>query len=227
VSDSVAGLYQSNATLPAATGPSSPAYFVDAAGTHLTSITGPVQLPIVLTSNVLTTQQPGSNLGLNPGATLWVKPAPLTVTTPGTLSVSSAGGAWVPTMTASGGIGPYTFKVDGSSSPATGGLVYTVATPTLTFVTAPTTVGVYIITVTATDSIGATGSNTFTLTVTDSSDTSTVTASATPVVGSTFGTANSAVTTVTAGGGTGPYTFSISPSAVFSISATGVVSNVS
>jgi hypothetical protein len=224
VADSVAGLYQSNVTLPSA--PSSPAYFVDAAGTHLTSIASPVQLPIVITSNSVSSQQPGTNLGLNPGATLWVKPPQLAVSTPGVLSVSTAGGAWTPSMTASGGTAPYTFAVDGSASPATGGLVFTVATPTLTFVSAPTTTGVYIITVTATDANGLTGSNTFTLTVTDASDTSTVTASASPVVASTYGTANAAVTTVTAGGGTGPYTFAITPSAVLSISTTGVVSTL-
>jgi hypothetical protein len=44
------------------------------------------------------------------------------------------------------------------------------------------------------------------------------------VVPSTFGTANAAVTTVTAGGGTGPYTYTITPPAVLSISVTGVVS---
>ena len=51
-----------------------------------------------------------------------------------------------------------------------------------------------------------------------------MTASASPVTASTYGTANPAVTTVTGGGGTGPYTYSITPSAVLSISTTGVVS---
>jgi uncharacterized protein (TIGR03437 family) len=221
VADSVAGLYQVNATPPAS--PSSPAYFVDAAGSHLSSITSPVQLPVVLTSNSVMTQQPGSDLGISPGATVWVQPPSLSITTPGTLSVTSAGGSWTSTMTASGGTAPYSFKVDGLASPATGGLTYTVSSPTLSFVLAPATTGVYIITVTATDANGVTGSNTFTLTVTDSSDTSTVTASATPIVASTYGTANPAVTTITAGGGTGPYTYAITPAAL-SISSTGVVS---
>lgn len=224
VSDSVAGLYQANATLPAATSPANPAYFVDAAGTHLTAITSPVQLPLEITSNNVTSPGAGSNLGLNPGVTLWVAPPALSLTQLAAQTVTSMGGAWTPSITASGGTGPYTFVVDGSASPATGGLVYTVATPALTFVSAPTATGVYIITVTATDANGSTGSTTFTLTVSDSSDTSTVTASATPVTASSYGTANPAVTTVTGGGGTGPYTYSITPPAVLSISDTGVVS---
>ncbi len=224
VSDSVAGLYQANATLHAATNPTSPAYFIDAAGTHLTAITSPVQLPISITSNSVASQQPGSNLGLNPGVTIWVAPPALSLTSLSAQSVTSMGGAWTPTITASGGTAPYTFVVDGSASPATGGLVYTVASPTLSFVTAPTATGVYIITVTATDANGRTGSTTFTLTVSDSSDTSTVTASATAITASIYGTANPAVTTVTGGGGTGPYTYAITPSAVFSVSNAGVVS---
>lgn len=222
VADAVVGLYQANATLP--TTASSPAYFVDAAGTHLPVIASPVQLPVVITSNAVSSQQPGANLGVSPGAIVWVQPPSLTVSAPGVLSVTTAGGAWTSTMTASGGTAPYTFKVDGSAaSPGTGGLTFTVASPTLTFALAPSAVGVYVITVTATDANGLTGSNTFALTVTDSSDTSTVTASATAVTPSTYGTANAAVTTVTGGGGTGPYTYSITPAAL-SISASGVVS---
>jgi len=226
VDDAVAGLYQVNATLHAATAPSSPAYFVDAAGTHVATITSPVQLPVVITSNAVASPGPGSNLGLNPGVTMWVTAPQLTVSGLSAQSVTSAGGPWTSTITASGGTAPYTFVVDNSASPATGGLAYTVATPTLTFASAPTTTGVYLITVTATDSHGLTGSTTFTLTVTDSGDTSSVTAAATAVTASTYGTSNTAVTTVTGGGGTGPYTYVVSPSAVFSVSLSGVVSTV-
>lgn len=225
VDDSVAGLYQANVTLHAATGPSSPAYFVDAAGTHLASIISPVQLPVSITSNSLSSQAPGANLGLNPGVTVWVAPPGLTLSSLGAQSVTSMGGAWTPSITASGGTGPYTFEVDGMNSPATGGLAYSVTSPTLTFATAPTAVGVYVITVTAIDANGSSGSTTFTLTVSDSSDTSTVTASATPITPSVYGTANPAVTTITPGGGAGaPYAFSITPSAVLSVSPAGVVS---
>jgi hypothetical protein len=169
-------------------------------------------------------QIPGSNLGLNPGVTIWVAPPALSLTSLAAQSVTTMGTAWTPSVTASGGTGPYTFVVDGAASPATGGLVYSVTSPTLTFVTAPTAVGVYVITVTATDVSGTVGSTTFTLTVSDSGDSSTVTASATAVTASVYGAANAAVTTVTGGGGTGPYTYSVTPSAVLSVSNAGVVS---
>jgi uncharacterized protein (TIGR03437 family) len=220
VADSVAGLYQANATLPAAT-----STFTDAAGTSIVGLRSPVQLPVQITSGGVASPAPGTNLGLNPGVTMWVTPPALTVSSL-TAQTAANGGAWTPTVTASGGTAPYTFVVDNSASPATGGLVYTVASPTLSFVTAPTAYGVYLITVTATDAHGVTGSTTFTLTVTDGSDTSTVTAAATAVTASTYGTSNAAVTTVTGGGGTGPYTYTVTPSAVFSVSATGVVSTV-
>jgi hypothetical protein len=222
VSDSVAGLYQANVTLPAASGT-----FTDAAGTSLVTIKSPVQLPVQITSNSVASPAPGSNLGLNPGVIMWVAPPGLTLSGLSAQSVTSTGAAWTPSITASHGTGPYTFVVDNSASPATGGLAYTVSSPALTFVTAPTVVGVYIITVTATDAHNLTGSTTFTLTVTDSGDTSTVTAAATAVTASTAGTANAAVTTVTGGGGTGPYTYTVSPSAVLSVSSsTGVVSTL-
>lgn len=219
VADSVAGLYQSNVTLPAASGT-----FTDAAGTSIVGLRSPVQLPVQITSNTVASVAPGSNLGLNPGVTMWVAPASLTL---GNLSAQTAasGGSWTPSIMASGGTAPYTFVVDGSASPAIGGLVYTVSSPSLTFVSAPTAYGVYLITVTATDAHGLTGTSTFTLTVTDGSDTSTVTAAATPVTASAYGTANANVTTITPGGGAGPYTYAVNPSAVFSV-INGVVSTV-
>lgn len=221
VADSVAGLYQANVTLPAASGT-----FTDAAGTSLVGLRSPVQVPVQITSNSVASPAPGSNLGLNPGVTMWIAPPQLTVSSLSAQSVTSTGGAWTPSVTASGGTAPYTFVVDNSASPTPSGLVYTVASPALTFVTAPTSTGVYLITVTATDAHGISGSTTFTLTVTDSGDSSTVTAAATLVTASTYGTSNSAVTTVTGGAGTGPYTYTVSPSAVFSVSASGVVSTL-
>ena len=220
VADSVAGLYQSNVTLPAAGGT-----FTDAAGTSIVGLRSPVQLPVQITSNSVASPAPGANLGLNPGVTMWVAPAALALTNPGVQSVGTMGAAWTPSVTASGGTGPYTFLVDNSATPASG-LVFSVTSPTLTFVSAPTAVGVYLITVTATDAHGLTGSTTFTITVSDSSDASTVTAAATAVTASTYGTSNAAVTTVTGGGGTGPYTYTVSPSAVLSVSNAGVVSTV-
>jgi large repetitive protein len=89
--------------------------------------------------------------------------------------------------------------------------------------------GVYLITVTAADNSTPpiTGSATFSVTVTDSTDTSTVTASATPVASSTFGDANSAVTTITPGGGTPPYTYAMTSVPGISISSDGVVTTTS
>ncbi len=220
VSDSVAGLYQVNATLHAALGA-----YTDAAGTSLTAITSPVQLPVKITST-LTSQAPGADLGLNPGVTMWVAPPGLTLTETNAVATVAASAAWTPIVTATGGVGTYTFQVDGAASSAvtsTGGVAYSVASPALTFATAPTTAGVYIFTVTAKDANGSTGSLNITLTVTG--DSSTVTASASPVTATAVGTANAAITTVTGGGGTGPYIYTLAgPSAVMFSIAGGVVS---
>jgi uncharacterized protein (TIGR03437 family) len=229
VADSIAGLYQSNVTLHAATSPSSPAYFVDAAGTQLTAITSPVQLPIKITSNSVVSQAPNAtNLGLSPGVTLWVAPPALSLTNPGAQSVSATSAAFTSAITASHGTAPYTFTVNGSSTGSlANGLAWGIATPTLTFTTSPSSVGVYLITVIATDANGQTGSVTFTLTVADTTtDTSTVTASATAVASSVYGTANPSVTTITPGGGSGSgYLYAVSSAgAIFQVSPAGVVS---
>jgi hypothetical protein len=210
VADAVAGLYQVNATLGNVTGAGS---YTDAAGVALAHIIAPVQLPVVITSNAVATQS---------GVTMWVMPA-LTISGGPGLTTSHATGS--NTLTAYTGSGSavssptYTWTYSPAPSglaPASGG-----TGATLVFTHTPTAQGVYLLNITATDNNGVAANKTLQYTVTGASN---VTVSATPVLASTFGTANAAVTTVTGAGSgeTGAFTYTISPLAI--TSSTGIVS---
>ncbi len=153
VADSVAGLYQVNLRLPPSTAASGT--FTTATGATPTTITVPVQLPVVITSNSKTSQ---SNV------TLWVAPR-LKLVAPTALS-GTVGTAWAGSnnlVVASLGTAPYRYIVTSGVLPSglslTGGAIS--GTP------AANTAGSYVITVTAIDSaqVPVTGTVTFTLNI--------------------------------------------------------------
>ncbi len=194
VSDSVAGLYQLNVKLPGSqAGP-----FTDSNGTSRSTITAPVQLPVVVTANGRSSQT---------GVSLWVAPR-LKVTAPTTLS-GRVGTAWANSnnaVTATEGSGTYRYAVTSGLLPA--GLSLNATTGAITGIPAANTGGSYIVTVTATDyaAVPVSGTVTFTLTIAQGLY---VTASGTPPFTGTASTAVASLTTVTATGGVGPYTYSI------------------
>ena len=141
--------------------------------------------------------------------------APLITLAPATLPGGSVGVAYSQTLTASGGTAPYTFSLSGGTLP-----------PSLTLSAAgvlsgtPSAGGTFNFTVTATDSFGSTGSQAYSVTI------------ATPVVVAPPSLPNGGVgvaysQTITASGGSGPYTFAVTagtlPSSL-SLSAAGVLS---
>ena len=215
VPDSVAGLYQVNIQLPGSTaGP-----FTTVAGTSVGSITAPVQLPIVVTSNGVSSQA---------NVTLWVTQR-LKVTGPSGAGLSGTVGVpWSGSnnsVTATEGTSPYRYALTSGVLPS--GLTLNSGTGAITGTPAARTAGSYVVTVTATDSASTpvTGSVTFTLNVAGGL---VMNSSNTPPFNSTFGTANASVTTITATGGTTPYTYAITapaslPTGMTINSSTGVV----
>ena len=195
VADSVAGLYQINVTLPG-TGAGT---FIDVAGVSHTTITAPVQLPVVVTAGSRHSQS---------GITVWVAPR-LKVAPPTALS-GQVGVAWANTnnlVVASEGTAPYRYAVTSGVLPAGLSLAATGASgAAITGTPAADRAGSYVITVTATDSanIPLTGTTTFTLTIVGGL---VLTSSPASYTG-TVVTSNTNIMSVTATGGAYPYTYS-------------------
>ncbi|HEX7339127.1 MAG TPA: putative Ig domain-containing protein [Rhodanobacteraceae bacterium] len=146
-------------------------------------------------------------------------PPPLTLG-PASLSAAQAGAAYNQTVTASGGVAPYSYAITTGALPA--GLTLDASTGAITGT--PTAVGTFNFTIQATDSnsTGAvTGAKTYTLTVAAP----TISVAPATLPDGTTGTAYSQ--TLSASGGTGSYTFSVTagrlPSGV-SLSAGGLLS---
>ncbi|MBI4548082.1 MAG: putative Ig domain-containing protein [Ignavibacteriae bacterium] len=141
---------------------------------------------------------------------------PTITITPSTLPNGTVGLSYSQTLTASGGTSPYTFSVTGGSLPP--GL--TLSSSGLLSGT-PTTVGNFSFTVTATDTQNCTGSQSYTVVI----NCPTITVNPATLPSGTVGTAYTQ--TITATGGTSPYTFSVTSGAVpsgLSLSSSGVLS---
>jgi hypothetical protein len=213
VADTIAGLYQVNVKLPGTTPGSN---FTTSTGTTISTITAPVQLPVVVTANSVSSQ---------PGVTIWVSPR-LFVAAPSTLT-GTVGILWATSsnaVVATEGTANYRYALTSGLLPS--GLSLNPTTGAITGTPAANTGGTYAITVTATDSanVPVTGSVSFTLTIAGGLY---MTSTGTSPFDYTFGTAHASVTTVTATGGTYPYTYAITaPSSIptgMTVSASGVV----
>lgn len=218
VGDTVAGLYQLNLVLPSTQHTFQPNY--PSATGQFTNLTAPTQLPLFVTAGGVTTQT---------GVMLPVAPMLLMAHTPayssGTTYNLSIGHAFTSTITGSNnGVSTgVTYALTSGVLPK--GLTLTQAANVATIAGTPAqgTAGTYPVTVTATDSsaVPITGSISYTFYVPGGLF---VTASA-PTL-STFGTANNAIATVTAVGGTPPYNqFAITSTAITGLTVTtgGVV----
>ena len=215
VANAVAGLYQINVKLPR-TGTS----YTSATGSTISSITQPVQVPVLV------------SLGNGPtlsqaGVTLWVAPRlTMASTVPNTLLAGSTdsatvGVAYTRTIACSDTTNtPCTFALTTGLLPA--GITLNTATGVISGTPLANTAGSYLVTVTATDSanIPVTGTYSYTIVVAGGLYlTNTV-----PTAG-TFGTLHNAAT-VTATGGVYPYTYAITSAAVAGLTvnaSTGVV----
>ena len=146
----------------------------------------------------------------------------LTITTPSTLPTGMVGVAYSPiTFAASGGMGPYTFVVFSGNSD---GLAF--GTDNVTFSGTPQAAGTFMFTVQVADSTGLQGTANFTLTV-NGQAASPLTISTASLTGASAGQAYNA--TLTASGGTPPYTWSAAsgtslPSWLTLAASTGVLS---
>ena len=194
VAGSIAGLYQMNVKLPgSAAGP-----FTDVLGATLSTITAPVQLPVVITSNLVTSQA---------GATVWVAPR-LKVIAQSTRT-GTVGAAWASTnnlVVATEGTSPYRYSVTSGLLPT--GLTLNTITGAIAGTPAANTAGTYALTITATDSANIPVKDTVTFTLTIAGGLVATTTGSAPYFG-TFGTVNATLTTASATGGTFPYAYTI------------------
>ncbi len=215
VPDTVAGLYQVNVTLPGSgAGP-----FTTAAGNSISTITAPVQLPVVVTSNSVPSQT---------GVSVWVAPRLKVLGPSGAGLTGTVGIAWSSSnnaVVASEGTGAYRYSLTSGLLPA--GLVLNALTGAITGTPAANTAGSYAVTVTATDSanVPVKGTVSFVLTVAGG-----LVVSSTGVApyNGVFGTANASLTTIAAAGGVYPYTFAITspgtlPTGMTIGTATGII----
>jgi uncharacterized protein (TIGR03437 family) len=194
VADSVAGLYQIDATLP----PANAAFKVNPSDNSNAAVTQPIALPVVVTLTVTaggatTTSQAGVTMAIVKRLVM-AAPSPL---------VGTIGVAWNSTnVVATKGTSPYIYKLVAGQLPL--GLKFA-SDGSLSGTPAIYTSGTYNLTVTATDSASVTGTVSFTLTI----DGGLAMSSSVTAPAAVWGTAQAALTVVTATGGVSPYTYSI------------------
>ena len=142
--------------------------------------------------------------------------APTITVSPSTLSGATVGVATSQSVTASGGTAPYTYAITSGALPA--GLTLSSAG---TLSGTPTAAGTFSFTVRGTDANAYSGTRSYSLTVAAP----TITLNPTTLTSATVGTASSQ--SVTASGGTAPYTYAISSGALpagLSLSSSGTLS---
>jgi uncharacterized protein (TIGR03437 family) len=215
VADTIAGLYQLNVKLPgSAAGP-----FTTASGATISTLTAPVQLPVVITANGQTSQA---------GVTMWVTPrlkvaGPTGAGLTGTVGVAWSGSSNL--VAATEGTAPYRYAVTSGLLPS--GLTLSATTGAISGSPAANTDGAYIVTVTATDSANVPVTGTVTFTVTVAGGLVVSTSGPAPYL-ATFGSASATLTTAQASGGEYPYNYAITspsplPTGMTINSATGVI----
>ncbi|TNJ32880.1 beta strand repeat-containing protein, partial [Arenimonas terrae] len=175
-----------------------PAGLVLAGDTISGTPTVPGSYPITVTATDTGSTGAGAPFSIAQNYTIDV-PAPTIAVAPATLPDPAIGAAYAESVTASGGVGPYTFAVTAGALPA--GL--SLATDGTLSGTA-TAVGTFNFTVTATDANGQTGSRAYSVTV------GAPTLALAPGAGTLnapYGAAFSQA--FTASGGTGPYSYAV------------------
>jgi hypothetical protein len=136
--------------------------------------------------------------------TCGVLACPIITVNPATLPDGTAGTPYNQSVSASGGTSPYTFSLSSGALP--GGLSLNGATDPGTITGTPTTAGTFTFTITATDATGCSGSREYTMLITSPGCPAITLSPSTLPPGATL---QPYAQTITASGGTAPYTFAI------------------
>lgn len=148
---------------------------------------------------------------------------PVVTLNPATLPNGTAGTAYNATLTASGGVAPYTFALTSGALPP--GLSLATTGPTTAAITGPnpTTAGTFNFTITATDVNGCPGTRAYSIVIAPAAPCPLISLTPTALPPVSVGATYNA--TLTASGGVGPYTFALTSGALpagLSFATTGV-----